>query len=90
MVFSFVVYLITFSEKIARSFFVMISTLQLMMHIPLFNIRFPANVISTIEIFFPLLGFDILSLVVDWEKTPLDFDFDGYDAYAEDHINLQI
>ena len=68
----------------------MVTTMQLIMHVPLFRVLLPGNVITTIEIFFPLLGFDMLSLVLDWENFFLNFDFDAMDAYTEDNIYFQI
>lgn len=45
---------------------------------------------SALEIFFPLLGFDLLELVLNWEQSPLKFDIEGYEQYADEHIFGQI
>lgn len=67
MIFSILIYLLTQSERTIRQFFIMVRALQLLMHVPIFNVVLPANVMSSIEIFFPLLGFDLLEVVLDWE-----------------------
>lgn len=89
-IFSIIIYLLTFSQQTVRSFFIMIRTLQLVMHVPIFQVTLPANIMSAIEVFFPLLGFDLLEVVLDWEKSPLKFDFDGYEAYSEEFIYGQV
>ena len=48
-----------------------------MTHIPLFKIKIQANVIMIIVIMGPILGFDILIDVLDWELLlPFDDDQD--------------
>lgn len=60
------------------------------MHIPLFNFVLPSNIISTMEIYFPILGFDLLEVFINWEDSVLKFDFDGYDDFSENKIQGQV
>ena len=60
------------------------------MHIPLFNFVLPSNIISTMEIYFPILGFDLLEVFINWEDSVLKFDFDGYEDFSENKIQGQV
>ena len=38
----------------------MVEPLQMMMHLPIFQVRFPANALSTFGDFVPIVNFDLL------------------------------
>ena len=73
-----VIYVLASSERAVRAFFLLIRTLQLIVHLPLMQIMMPANFITLINILVPVLGFDILESFLDWEEqTVVEFDDDN-------------
>ena len=50
-----------------RFMFIMNRSLQLIMHLPMLQIVFPGNAMLLITILIPVVGFDILETVLDWE-----------------------
>ena len=79
-VFSIVLYLMTQSGLAMRFMFILVRALQMILHLPLMLVLFPANVMTFIEIMIPTVGFDILEAILNWEDQPiLEFDFEKHD-----------
>ena len=58
----------------------------MILHLPMILIIFPGNAIAMISILIPVVGFDILESLMDWEK--LDsylglFDFEQHEQIAD-------
>jgi len=61
-----VIYLFSYEKQAMRFMFVMMRTLQIIMHLPIMHIIFPANVITLFSALIPTLSFDILDAFMDW------------------------
>lgn len=62
-------------KKAPRFMFIMMRTLQIIMHLPLMRVIFPANVICLFRVLMPALSFDFLDAFFDWEEqTYIKFD----------------
>ena len=59
-----------------KYFIGMVNSLQLIIHLPIFNVPIPANVSTFFEAILPIVMFDVLSDFQIFEKA-LDFDYDG-------------
>ena len=91
LVFSIILSIISQSKQAIRAYFILIRTLQLIMHLPLLQINFPANVMTFIQILIPTLNFDILETWLDWEKfNIIKFDFEGQKLFAQTKMYNQM
>lgn len=68
LIFSVIIYLVSQMPVSANAFLILIRTLQIILHLPLLQVLFPANFITMVEILIPVLSFDILESTVDWEE----------------------
>lgn len=85
MVFSIVLYVMTQSGLAMRFMFIKVRALQMILHLPLMRIMFPANVITFIQLLIPTVGFDILEAVLNWEDQGiLQFDFQRQEQAGEE------
>ena len=73
LVVAILIYLITQWGLAMRYNFIMIRSLQMIMHLPLVQISFPGNAISLISQMIPVVGFDILETIIDWEVVNESF-----------------
>ena len=86
MVVSILLYLMSNGGKAMRFMFIMVRSLQLIMHLPMVQIVFPGNVMMMIGILIPVVGFDILESVFEWESLNSIirvFDFKEHDMIGE-------
>jgi len=84
MVISIFIYLVSQSESAMWQYFIMIRSLQLIMHLPMFRIILPANLLTLIAQMIPIMGFDILESFFNWdEQSILKFDFDRHDFKSD-------
>lgn len=85
LVFSVILYLITNGPRAMQFMFIMVRALQMILHLPMMTVLFPANVLTIIEIMIPTIGFDILDNFFDWEKQSiLQFDFEKHERVGEE------
>ena len=60
--------------------FVMVRSIQMIVHLPMMQPLFPANVVMIIKILIPTIGFDILDNYFDWETQNLwTLDFETHE-----------
>jgi len=64
---SILLFFLAMPESTAWQFFIMIRSLQLTTHLPMLRIVLPANLMTFIEQLIPVLGFDLLGALFDWE-----------------------
>ena len=86
MVVSILLYLMSNGGKAMRFMFIMVRSLQLIMHLPMVQIVFPGNVMMMIGILIPVVGFDILESVFEWESLNQMikvFDFNEHNLIGE-------
>lgn len=48
--------------------FIMVRSLQIILHLPIMRVLFPANAMLFVAIMIPTVGFDILESFFDWES----------------------
>jgi hypothetical protein len=77
LIFTVVLFCMSFIQNGTTSnYFWYLRSLQLIIHTPMFQINFPANVGSFFNILIPVVSFDIFSSTYTTEKV-LEFDYDG-------------
>ena len=77
LIFSILLYLIAVGKRSIRWFFIKIRTMQLIIHLPMIKIILAGNIMAMFENLIPLMQFDVLEFILDWEEqTVLSFDFD--------------
>lgn len=67
LVISILLYVMSNGGVAMRYMFIMVRSLQLILHLPMLQIVFPANVMTLISIIIPVVGFDVLESFMDWE-----------------------
>ena len=67
LIVSIVLYVITSGGRAMKFMFIMVRALQIIMHLPIIQVLFPANVMIIIRALFPTIGFDIMDSVLEWE-----------------------
>ena len=55
LIIGIVIYLFSNEKRAMRFMFLMMRTLQIIMHLPIYHIIFPANVITLFEVLMPIL-----------------------------------
>lgn len=54
----------------------LIQTLSLIIHVAMFKINLPANVMTIFSALVPTIGFDILETIIDWQdQTLINYNF---------------
>lgn len=80
MFFSILLYVFTSGGRAMKFMFIMVRSLQMIIHLPMMLPLFPSNVIMIIYILIPTISFDFLNNFLDWESQDLmEFDFDKHD-----------
>lgn len=67
LIVSIVLYVITSGGRAMKFMFIMVRALQIIMHLPIIQVLFPANIMIIIRALFPTIGFDIMDSVMEWE-----------------------
>lgn len=60
LIVSIVMFVIGNTDRAMRAMFLMMRTLQLMMHMPLMRFLYPANVMILISVVIPVVAFDVM------------------------------
>ena len=89
LVISILLYLMTQGGQAANFMFMMVRSLQMIMHLPLFQIIFPANVMTTIQILIPAVSFDIMESLLNWEVFE-DYGYEAFEVQMHDQIGEKI
>ena len=91
LVLSIILFIISQTKQAMRAYFLLIRSLQLIMHLPLYQIKFPANFMTFIQILIPTLNFDILETWLDWENfNIIKFDFEGLKLFSQTKMYYQM
>ena len=92
LIISIVLYILSNGGRAMRFMFIMVRSLQMILHLPIMAIIFPSNAMTIIAILIPIVGFDILETYLDWELVnewrPV-FNFDEHNK-IDDRIFGQI
>ena len=68
--------------------FIMVRALQIIMHLPIIQVLFPANIMIIIRALFPTIGFDIMDSVLEWEEQGvIQFNFEKHDSIKDTVFN---
>ena len=68
--------------------FIMVRSLQVVLHLPIIRVIFPANVMLLISSLIPTIGFDLLEAFFDWEEQRvLRFNNDRHDSIKDVYFN---
>lgn len=88
LIVSIVLYVITSGGRAMKFMFIMVRALQIIMHLPLIQVLFPANIMMIIKALFPTIGFDIMDSVLEWEDQSLvEFNFKQHDTIKDKVFN---
>lgn len=60
MIFSILLFMVTQGGLAMKFMFIMVRSLQLILHLPLLRVIFPANVMLIIKIMIPTVAFDLI------------------------------
>ena len=81
LIISIVLYLISNGKLAIRFMFIMVRSLQLIMHLPMLQVIFPGNAMTLIVIVIPVVGFDILETFLDWEMLNESFEVFNFNEH---------
>lgn len=80
IIFSIVLFMITQGGQAMKFMFIMVRSLQLILHLPILRVIFPANVMMIIKVMIPTVCFDVLDQFDIWSnQNILEFDFQKHD-----------
>ena len=68
MVFSIILFLATQGGLSMKFMFIMVRTMQIILHLPIMRVLFPANTMLFVSVMIPTVGFDVLESFFDWES----------------------
>ena len=72
--------MITQGGQAMKFMFIMVRSLQLILHLPILRVIFPANVMMIIKVMIPTVCFDVLDQFDIWSnQNILEFDFQKHD-----------
>ena len=83
LIVSIALYLISNGKLAIRFMFIMVRSLQLIMHLPMMQVIFPGNAMTLIVIIIPVVGFDILEALLDWEQVNEHFEIFNFSEHEK-------
>lgn len=81
LIVSIALYLISNGKLAIRFMFIMVRSLQLIMHLPMMQVIFPGNAMTLIVIVIPVVGFDVLEAFLDWEMLNEQFEMFNFSEH---------
>ena len=86
LVFSLIIYFMTQFDWTSKYMFVLVRSLQIVIHFPVLRVILQANIIRFFQIILPLLQFDFVDQFLDWDEVDFIAFNDGMQLAFEEEI----